>query len=80
MADSPLCPPFPFSHETLVVLSQSIPYTGYLAAMSSVISFLVLELAAKQGDAVHPHQENLEQVYLENDILFILPVSGKINE
>ncbi|MCP3951779.1 MAG: MurR/RpiR family transcriptional regulator, partial [Desulfobacterales bacterium] len=48
IADSPLCPLFPFAHKTLIVPSQSIPYIGYIAAMSSVISYMVLELAAKQ--------------------------------
>jgi DNA-binding MurR/RpiR family transcriptional regulator len=74
LADSPLCPLFPFAHKTMVVSSQSIPYIGYIAAMSSVISYMILELAAKQRNAVAAHQEKLEQVYLENDILFNLPV------
>jgi DNA-binding MurR/RpiR family transcriptional regulator len=80
MADSPLCPLSPFSHKTLIVPSQSIPYIGYVAAMSSVISYLVLELAALQPDEVQPHQEKLEQIYLENDILFNLPLSANIDE
>ncbi len=78
IADSPLCPLFPFAHSTLVVPSQSIPYIGYIAAMSSVISYMVLELAARQREDVHPHQERLEQLYLENDILFNLPISGDL--
>lgn len=80
IADSPLCPLFPFAHSTLVVPSQSIPYIGYIAAMSSVISYMVLELAARQRDAVNPHQERLEQLYLENDILFSLPISGDLRK
>ncbi|CAB5141784.1 hypothetical protein D3OALGA1CA_4224 [Olavius algarvensis associated proteobacterium Delta 3] len=76
MADSPLCPLLPFAHRTVVVPSQSIPYIGYIAAMSGVISYLVLELAAKQRDDVRPHQEKLEQIYLENDILFNLPMTS----
>ncbi len=78
IADSPLCPLFPFAHSTLVVPSQSIPYIGYIAAMSSVISYMVLELAARQREDVNPHQEKLEQLYLENDILFNLPISGDL--
>jgi DNA-binding MurR/RpiR family transcriptional regulator len=74
MADSPLCPLFPFAHQTMVVQSQSIPYIGYIAAMSSVISYMILELAGRQRDKVHHHQEKLEQIYLENDILFSLPI------
>lgn len=74
MADSPLCPLFPFAHKTIIVPSQSIPYIGYIAAMSSVISYMILELAARQRDKVHRHQEKLEQIYLENDIFFSLPI------
>jgi DNA-binding MurR/RpiR family transcriptional regulator len=74
MADSPLCPLFPFAHKTMVLPSQSIPYIGYIAAISSVISTMILELAARQRERVRPHQERLEQIYLENDILYNLPV------
>ena len=76
MADSPLCPLFPFAHHKLIVHAQSIPYIGYIAAMSSVISYLVLELAARQRQQVGSHQEKLEQIYLENDILFNLPLAA----
>lgn len=77
IADSPLCPLFPFAHQKLVVPAQSIPYIGYIAAMSSVISYLVLELAARQRQQVGSHQEKLEQIYLENDILFNLPLAAE---
>ena len=77
MADSPLCPLFPFAHQKLVVPAQSIPYIGYIAAMSSVISYLVLELAARQRKKVGIHQEKMEQIYLENDILFNLPMASE---
>lgn len=80
IADSPLCPLFPFAHKNLVVASQSIPYIGYIAAMSSVISYLVLELATRQEDDVYPHQEKLEQIYLENDILFNLPIASGVKK
>ena len=80
IADSPLCPLLPFAHKSLVVASQSIPYIGYIAAMSSVISYLVLELAARLQKEVRPHQEKLEQIYLENDILFNLPMVGDFKE
>ncbi|MBL0714781.1 MAG: MurR/RpiR family transcriptional regulator [Desulfosarcina sp.] len=77
IADSPLCPLFPFAHKQLVVPAQSIPYIGYIAAMSSMISYLVLELAARQRQKVGAHQEKLEQIYLENDILFNLPMAAE---
>lgn len=79
MADSPLCPLLPFAHKTLVVSSKSIPYIGYIAAMSSVISYMTLELAARLRDEAGEHQEKLEQIYLENDILFNLPMAGEPN-
>jgi DNA-binding MurR/RpiR family transcriptional regulator len=80
MADSPLCPLFPFAHKTLVVASQSIPYIGYIAAMSSVISYLVLELSTRQQKDVCSHQEKVEQIYLENDILFNLPITSGLKK
>ncbi len=80
IADSPLCPLFPFANNQLVVPAQSIPYIGYIAAMSSVISYLVLELAARQRRTVGVHQEKLEQIYLENDILFNLPITADPKE
>jgi DNA-binding MurR/RpiR family transcriptional regulator len=76
IADSPLCPLLPFAHKSLVVPTQSIPYIGYIAAIASIISYLVLELAATQPDAVRAHQDKLEQIYLENDILFNLPLAA----
>jgi DNA-binding MurR/RpiR family transcriptional regulator len=77
IADSPLCPLFPFAHKSLVIPFQSIPYIGHIAPMSCVISYLVMELAARQRDGVRAYQEKLEQVYLENDILFNLTVGGQ---
>ena len=77
IADSPLCPLFPFAHQKLVIPARSIPYIGYIAATSSVISYLVLELAARQRPEVDVHQQKLEQIYLENDILFNLPMSAE---
>jgi DNA-binding MurR/RpiR family transcriptional regulator len=79
MADSPLCPLLPFARKTLVVGAKSIPYIGYIAAMSSVISYMTLELAARLRDEATDHQEKLEQIYLENDILFNLPMAGEPN-
>ena len=76
IADSLLCPLFPFAHKTLVISTKSIPYIGYVAAMSSIISYMVLELAAIQSNIMGPHQEKLEQIYLENDILFNLPIAS----
>jgi hypothetical protein len=55
-------------------------FIGYIAAMSSIISYLVLELATRQQDKVSPHQEKLEQIYLENDILFNLPIGGDLKK
>ena len=48
--------------------------------MSSIINYMVLELADKQFKAVRLHQEQLEQLYLKNDILFNLPISGDLKK
>ncbi len=80
MTDSPLCPLLSFSHKTLVITSRSIPYIGYIAAMSSVIGYLILELASQFKVEVSRHQEKLEQIYLENDILFNLPMTGSLKK
>ena len=49
---------------------QSIPFLGSITSLSCLINYLVHALADKQGEALVKHQERLEQVYLENDILF----------
>jgi hypothetical protein len=38
--------------------------------MLAVIQYMVQELAHRKGQALRTYQEQLEQVYLENDLLF----------
>jgi len=70
ITDNTLCPVIPFAHLSLVVPSRSIPLIGYPTTISCIINYLVLELVNRQHPHVNDHQERLEQMYLENDILF----------
>jgi DNA-binding MurR/RpiR family transcriptional regulator len=70
ITDNKLCPVIPFAHLSLVVPSRSIPLIGYPATISCIINYLVLELVNRQHPQLKEHQERLERIYLENDILF----------
>ena len=70
ITDNRLCPVIPFAHHSLVVPSRSIPLIGYPTTISCIINYLVLELVNRQQPELKEHQEKLEQMYLENDILF----------
>jgi DNA-binding MurR/RpiR family transcriptional regulator len=70
IADNGLCPLIPFAHLSLVVPSRSIPLIGYPTTISCIINYLVLELVNRHQPQLKAHQERLEQMYLENDILF----------
>jgi DNA-binding MurR/RpiR family transcriptional regulator len=72
IADSALCPLIQFAHQSLVVPSKSIPFIGHPAAISCMINYLVIALARLRGSDFINHQERLEQLYIENDILFNL--------
>ncbi len=73
IADSKLCPLIPFAHMFLIARSKSIPLIGNPSAILCLANYIVLELASRRGDdRVDSHQEKLERVYLENDILFNL--------
>ncbi|MDP2861840.1 MAG: MurR/RpiR family transcriptional regulator [Desulfobacterales bacterium] len=72
VADSALCPLIQFAHQSLIVPSKSIPFIGHPTAISCIINYLVLALARQPGGDLKKHQERLEQVYLENDVLFNL--------
>ncbi len=72
MADSALCPLIQFAHQSLVVPSKSIPFIGHPTAISCIINYLVIALARQRGADLKKHQERLEQLYIENDILFNL--------
>lgn len=70
IADNALCPVIPFAHSSLVAPSRSIPLIGYSAAMTCIANYLVLELMNRSHAELKVHQETLERMYLENDILF----------
>ena len=74
ITDNALCPVIPFAHLSLVVPSRSIPLIGYPTTISCIINYLVLELVNRQQPQLNEHQERLEQMYLENDILFNMHV------
>jgi DNA-binding MurR/RpiR family transcriptional regulator len=60
----------PFAHCHLIAPTKSIPLVGYATAISCIIDYLVQELASRDGEHLKLHQERLEQIYRENDILF----------
>jgi len=72
MTDSSICPIIGFSDLSLVVPSRSIPFIGNVSGMLVAIQYIVQELANKRGEALEDYHKQLEQVYLENDILFNL--------
>ena len=74
LTDAAISPVIPFANLSLVVPSRSIPFIGNVSNMLCVIQYMVQELASRRGDALQKHQEQLEQVYMENDILFNLMV------
>jgi DNA-binding MurR/RpiR family transcriptional regulator len=70
ITDNSLCPVIPFAHLSLVVPSRSIPLIGYPTTISCIINYLVLELVNRKEPAAECTPGTLEQMYLENDILF----------
>ena len=72
MTDSSICPVIQFADLSLVVPARSIPFIGNVSGMLAVIQFIVQELANRRGSDLVKYQKQLEQVYLENDILFNL--------
>jgi len=74
LTDASISPVIPFANLSLVVPSRSIPFIGNISNMLCVIQYMVQELASRRGDNLQKHQEQLEQVYMENDILFNLMV------
>ncbi|MEH0021523.1 MAG: MurR/RpiR family transcriptional regulator [Desulfobacter sp.] len=72
LTDSNISPVIQFADLSLVVPSKSIPFIGNVSGMLAVIQYMVQELAGRKGEDLRTYQEQLEQVYLENDILFNL--------
>lgn len=70
IADSVMCPLIQFAHHSLVIPSRSIPFIGHPSAISCIINYLVLAVARKNPSSLKKHQNHLEKIYIENDILF----------
>jgi DNA-binding MurR/RpiR family transcriptional regulator len=70
ITDNALCPVIPFAGLSLLVPSRSIPLIGYPTTIFCIINYLMLELVNRQHPLLKEHQQKLEQMYLENDILF----------
>lgn len=72
LTDSTISPVIQFADLSLVVPLKSIPLIGNPSNMLCVIKYIIQEVAAGQGDQLKTHQQRVEQLYLENDILFNL--------
>lgn len=72
ITDGALCPLIPFADLSIVAPSRHIPLIGSPTTLACLINFFVVELAARRGEDLQAHQERLEKVYLENDVLFNL--------
>lgn len=72
ITDGALCPLIPFADLSIVAPSRHIPLIGSPTTLACLINFFVVELAARRGADLQAHQERLEKVYLENDVLFNL--------
>ena len=70
ITDNNMCPLIQFAHLVLQVPINSIAYIGNTSNMMCTLKYIVQELAGRGGETVQEHQKKLEQVYLENDILF----------
>ena len=72
IADSALCPLTQFAHLSLLAPTKNIPFIGSPTIISCIINYLVQELASRDGERLKMHQNTLEQIYRENDVLFNL--------
>ena len=72
IVDSSISPVAQFADLSLVVPGRSIPFIGNVSGMLVTIQYIVQELANRKGDSLVIYQKHLEQMYLENDILFNL--------
>lgn len=70
LTDSSISPVIQFADISLVVPSKSIPFIANPTNMMCVIKHIIQELARKKNVGLKDHQERLERIYLENDILF----------
>ncbi len=71
LTESSTCPLSPISDQILIAPSTSIPYLNASISLLCLINFLVQSLTTDMGEELQRHQQKLEQVYLENDVLFL---------
>jgi DNA-binding MurR/RpiR family transcriptional regulator len=72
ITDGTLCPLVPFADLSIVAPSRHIPLFGSPTTLACLINLFTVELARRYGASLKTHQEKLEKVYLENDLLFNL--------
>jgi DNA-binding MurR/RpiR family transcriptional regulator len=72
ITDGALCPLIPFADVSIVAPSRHIPLFGSPTTLACLINLFTVELARRYGASLKTHQEKLEKVYLENDLLFNL--------
>jgi len=70
ISDGSSCPVIPFAHLSLTAPSRHIPILGSPTSLSCLINYLVHEVGHHLGNGVKEHQEEIEQTYMENDLLF----------
>ena len=70
ITDNKACPLVPFSDQVLTAPVTSVPYIGNPAPLICLAHYLVRTLAADMGGELKDHQAQLEQAWLENDVLF----------
>ncbi|MFW6177091.1 MAG: SIS domain-containing protein [Desulfohalobiaceae bacterium] len=72
IADSSHCPLLSFADLYLVAPSTNIPLFGDLTILNTPIRYICLKLARRSKPEFTDYQNQLEQIYLENDIFFNL--------
>ena len=70
ISDNSLCPLNQFAQVTIVVRCLHFPLVGSPSPMSCLVNCITAEMAARGGEQLRRHQETLENVYREHDILF----------
>lgn len=70
VTDGGQCPLIPLADLSIVAPSRHIPLIGSPTTLACLINLFTVELAGRCGARVKAHQEKLEAVYVENDVLF----------
>jgi DNA-binding MurR/RpiR family transcriptional regulator len=72
ITDGSACPLIQFADLSIIAPSRHIPLIGSPTTLSCLINFFMAELVSRYSGNLKHHQEKLEKVYLENDVLFNL--------